>query len=116
MKIKMEVCKMKRRYKDPTHPSTTLVEIVRDPEPKTDRFITKCSLCNRPMSFVHEVQGEVVCQTCEEKGRVYLTCVDCGRKFFLSRKNVERYKENGWDMPKRCFHCHQIKKGGVKNA
>lgn len=96
---------MKRRYKDPSHPSSTLVEIVRDPEPKTDRFITKCSLCNRPMSFDHEVQG-----------RVYLTCVNCGRKFFLSRKNVERYKENGWDMPKRCFHCHQIRKGGFKNA
>lgn len=107
---------MKRRYKDPSHPSSTLVEVVADPPSKSKRFVTKCALCNRPMSFDHKVFDQVVCQTCEEKGREYLTCVDCGKKFFLSRKNVERYKENGWGMPKMCFYCHQVKKGAVNHG
>lgn len=101
---------MKRRYKDPTHPSSTLVEVVPNPPSKSKRFITKCSVCNRPMSFEHEVTGEVVCETCEKKGRVYLTCADCGKEFFLTRKNAEKFKSLGFDMPKRCFRCHQLKK------
>lgn len=106
---------MKRRYKDPARPSSTLVEIVPDPPSKSKRFVTKCSVCNRPMSFEHKVEGEVVCQTCEEKGKVWLTCKDCGRKFFLSRKKVEQYKALGFDMPARCFHCHQAKKEASNN-
>jgi hypothetical protein len=39
-----------------------------------------------------------------------LTCVDCQNSFEVSLRSQEFYYANGWDLPKRCFQCREIKR------
>jgi len=39
----------------------------------------------------------------------YIICMDCGRKFLFSAQTQKLYKSMGWDNPKRCKKCRDLK-------
>ena len=40
----------------------------------------------------------------------YLYCRSCGRIFTFSAKSQEYYESKGWDAPKRCKVCRELRK------
>ena len=42
--------------------------------------------------------------------RLDLTCSDCGRDFYFKEKDQQFYTKHGYDMPKRCWDCRQLRK------
>ena len=40
----------------------------------------------------------------------YLICQDCGKKFLFSTKSQKHFESKGWNEPKRCKECRDIKK------
>ena len=44
-----------------------------------------------------------------------ITCNECGRIFCLSENQIEWYLSKGWNLPKRCFTCREIKRNNKNN-
>lgn len=109
---------MKVRTKDPKNPSCTLVQEVPNPPDRSGRVIMKCSKCSKPMSFPAKVAATIdpdklICKQCREqevKSRTYITCKDCGKKFYIKKEKVDFLNSLGYTLPVRCFSCHQNKK------
>lgn len=40
----------------------------------------------------------------------YLICRDCGKRFLFSTRSQSFFKEKGWQAPKRCKACREIRK------
>ena len=40
----------------------------------------------------------------------HLICQDCGRPFTFSVKDQLFYEKNGWNPPKRCKSCRELRK------
>ncbi len=34
-------------------------------------------------------------------------CKDCGKPFILHEKEMDWYKNRGWELPKRCPECRK---------
>lgn len=43
-----------------------------------------------------------------------LTCKDCGVTFDVSEGEQSWYAKKGWEVPKRCKNCRQVKKNERK--
>lgn len=39
-----------------------------------------------------------------------LICKDCEKPFYWSEKDQEFYKKRGFQQPKRCYACRQLRK------
>ena len=39
-----------------------------------------------------------------------LICIDCEKEFFFKEKEKQFYLDQGYDIPKRCYHCRKRKK------
>ena len=39
-----------------------------------------------------------------------LTCITCNVDFYVSEADQEFFKDQGFDMPKRCWDCRQDRK------
>ena len=46
----------------------------------------------------------------KEKEDQYLYCRSCGRIFTFPVKSQEYYESKGWDAPKRCKVCRELRK------
>lgn len=44
-----------------------------------------------------------------------IICKDCGEAFTLEEKEVEWYKEHGFELPKRCKKCRDARKAQRKD-
>lgn len=42
--------------------------------------------------------------------KLELTCVDCPETFYVTDRAQAFLKEKGWDVPKRCKKCRELKK------
>lgn len=41
---------------------------------------------------------------------IEIKCSDCGQTFYFTDRDQEFYKQKGFQQPKRCFKCRQLKK------
>lgn len=41
-------------------------------------------------------------------------CIDCGNEFIIAPAEQNYYNEKGFDLPKRCLECRQLRKGTTK--
>lgn len=46
----------------------------------------------------------------ESGRRVVFLCSDCGTIVEMDEREIEWYKDRGFDLPKRCFNCRQQRK------
>lgn len=100
---------MKKSMKDPKNASVTISVEVPNPPDRSGRYVTKCEKCGKPISFPTPVEGEKWCKACkieEVKSRVYLTCSDCGRQFYVRKEKAVALNTTGHPLPKRCYQCH----------
>ena len=42
----------------------------------------------------------------------WLTCQDCGDEFVFTARDQQFYKQKGYEEPKRCKPCRELKKSG----
>ncbi|MCM1024583.1 MAG: zinc-ribbon domain containing protein [Prevotella sp.] len=59
-----------------------------------------------------------LCQDCFEQGNqvgMRPVCVDCRRTFDITNRELDYYKSNGWDVPKRCKNCREAKKSSSRS-
>lgn len=42
---------------------------------------------------------------------ITIECKDCGEKFTVSAKEQEWYQNKGFELPKRCPKCREVKRG-----
>lgn len=105
---------------DPKNPSVTLVTAVPKPESKSDRVILYCTKCNKPISFEkgEEPQDAVMCKDCmkkEKESRIWRTCKNCGRKFYIKEAKAKQLQDAGLDLFTHCFECGQTKRDSRLN-
>lgn len=81
--------------------------------------IYRCKKCGKELFFtnyqkyVKNAKRYEVCPECYEYGnevKIRQYCVDCGRVFELTNNQYEFYMKKGFDIPKRCKLCRNIKK------
>ncbi|MGP1457696.1 MAG: CFI-box-CTERM domain-containing protein [Treponema sp.] len=79
----------------------------------------KCKKCGEKLKFtnyhkyIKKTQKYDYCKNCfeTELNRIsYFTCVDCGKNFSLSQKEINFYSSKGYELPKRCKVCRDAKK------
>lgn len=79
----------------------------------------RCKKCGKELIFsnyqkyVKNSKKHDVCPECFEYGntvKVRRACVDCGRMFELTNNQYDFYQKKGFDIPKRCKSCRDLKK------
>ena len=82
----------------------------------SNKVITTCSACNKPFRYDPSEGTKTLCKECQAKEEAAwraehtYVCKDCGRKFFLTRSEVEFYTSHELKMPKRCKPCRNYRK------
>lgn len=81
---------------------------------RVKKEVTKCAKCNKPFSYDPETQDKPeYCAECEAKRNAIVfrgKCKECGKSFYVRGKEADWLKENGLEMPKRCFECRSFRK------
>ena len=80
-----------------------------------------CKNCNKEMLFsnyekyIKNSKKREICPECYEWGnkvRIRDYCCECGRSFEITNRQYDSYRQNGYDIPKRCKAC----RGGNKTG
>lgn len=109
------------RRKDPSRPSSTIVEYVPAPPSKSNRIVTECSVCHKPMSFKGLPPVDVRCTQCrdafyneefrrrraEEATRIHRFCVSCGAHFYIKAAKAAELKAAGLELFTHCYACQK---------
>lgn len=83
----------------------------------------KCSKCGKDViytnyqKYIKQSKRYDMCHECFEWGRQVKTqirCNDCGRNFEITNSEWDFYMNKFGNPPKRCKHCRDAKKSGVK--
>lgn len=73
-----------------------------------------CKNCNKEMLFsnyekyIKNSKKREICPECYEWGnkvRIRDYCCECGRSFEITNRQYDSYRQNGYDIPKRCKAC-----------
>lgn len=85
--------------------------------------VNHCTRCGKEIEYtnyhkyIKNAKPFTLCNDCYEWGnRIYTTqrCSDCGERFDISNKEHEFYASKGFEIPKRCKHCRDMKKAGTR--
>ena len=62
-------------------------------------------------------EPEKTCPNCRAKKReiTTITCVDCGKEFTMTGREIEYFTKREMQIPKRCTECREYKKHRNEN-
>ncbi len=109
------------RRKDPSRPSSTIVDYVPAPPSKSTRCVRECIVCHKPMSFSGTAPTEVRCSQClekdfkeaqrlkraEEASRINRVCVTCGAPFYIKAAKAAELNAAGLELFTHCYVCQK---------
>lgn len=77
--------------------------------------IYNCKICGKQLIYTNierYIKGKdryPYCDKCSAEPDRSVTCVSCGKKFYLSKAEVDSFNSKGLSLPKRCKDCRSKK-------